>query len=73
MRPRTGYRVVVIGGPILLLLCATALIEGSWLLAIVAALGCVNMLVQWRTLRARGVDWHGPATFRELRERERAD
>lgn len=71
MRPRTGYRVGVVCVPLMLVLLVLALVEGLWLLAVVAALGIATMLVNLRQARRIGMHWNGPKTFRELRELQR--
>jgi hypothetical protein len=60
MKPRAAYRVVVIGIVVCAAVLVVSLVEGSWLLAVVGAINCASLAVQWRHLRARGVAWTRP-------------
>lgn len=69
MRPRTGYRVGVIALPIAAVFLVAELVTGAWLRALVAAIAITGTAYNLVQARRIGVNWHGPATFRELQRK----
>jgi membrane-bound ClpP family serine protease len=70
MKPHVAYRAAVVLIPLGVLLMVLEALLGSWLgvgtAAVLTAGGVVNLLAA----RRRGIGWHGPKTFRELRAME---
>jgi hypothetical protein len=75
MRPHVAFRVCAIFVPFGVALVIFALAERDWVPAALLAVGTGAVLNSLLSLRRRGVRWHGPRTFREMREldRRRAD
>jgi hypothetical protein len=71
MRPRTNYRATVILLPLVGILAVVAVVTGNWLMVPAMLLVELSGALNLRAMRRRGIDWSGPATFRELRERQR--
>lgn len=71
MRPRTAYRVSVVGLPIMLAMFVLALADGLWLLAVGAAIAVCTTAYNLVQSRRIGMHWNGPKTFREFRALQR--
>jgi hypothetical protein len=75
MRPHLAFRLCAVFVPFGIALVVLSLAEQDWFPAVCLALGTGAMVNTLVALRRRGVSWHGPRTFREMREldRRRAD
>jgi hypothetical protein len=73
MKPRTAYRAAVVLAGVGAVLTVLAAMGGMWLLAVCGVLSVSSGLVNVRNARRRGIGWHGPRTFRGLREMEGAE
>ncbi len=71
MRPRTRYRLACILVPAAVIMAVVGALAGTWLVVAGMALVAVGTVFNLRAMRRRGIDWHGPTTYRELRERAR--
>jgi hypothetical protein len=72
MRPRTTYRLTCALVPAAVLMAVVGALSGTWLLVATMAIVAVGAVFNLRAMRRRGIDWHGPTTYRELRRRQRA-
>ncbi len=68
--PRTAYRVTTIVVPVALTAALLAVLTGTWLFAISMGLAAFGCIANRREMRRRGIDWDGPVSYRELRERQ---
>lgn len=53
------------------MIAVVAAVTGNWLAAAAMLLLVLSGSINLRAMRRRGIDWSGPTTFRELRERQR--
>jgi len=70
--PRANYRAACLLLAVALALAVTAALDRMWLLVAGMLLVALGATLTRRDLRRRGVDWDGPASYRELRERNRS-
>ncbi|MDA0185225.1 hypothetical protein OJ997_33280 [Solirubrobacter phytolaccae] len=68
MRPRTSYRVGVVAMPTFAAIAILAAATGAWTLAVISIVAIAAMAKNHAHLRALGVHWNTPNTFRHLRE-----
>jgi hypothetical protein len=70
MKPRLAYRLTVCLLPLAAVMVILGLLDGAWLVVACGAIAAAGALVNLRAARRRGINWNGPKTFRELRERQ---
>jgi uncharacterized membrane protein YfcA len=71
MCPRTKDRATVILLPLAGIVAVVCAVTGNWLMVPAMLLLELSGVLNLRAMRRRGIDWSGPTTFRELRERQR--
>jgi hypothetical protein len=71
MRPRTNYRATVILLAAAGILAVVGALTGNWLMVPAMLLVGLSGVLNLRAMHRRGINWSGPTTFRELRERQR--
>jgi uncharacterized membrane protein YfcA len=71
VRPRTSYRATVLLLPFAAILAVVGAVTGNWLETAAMLFVELSGVLNLRVMRKRGIDWSGPTTFRELRERQR--
>jgi predicted branched-subunit amino acid permease len=67
--PRARYRAACLLLAVALALAVVAALNSMWLLVAAMLVVALGAMLTRRDLRRRGVDWDGPASYRELRER----
>jgi hypothetical protein len=67
MKPHLAYRATVVLVPLGALVTVLGAVDGNWLAVASGALITVSGVVNLGAARRRGIGWHGPKTFRELR------
>jgi uncharacterized membrane protein YdjX (TVP38/TMEM64 family) len=70
MKPHLAYRSAVALIPLGVLLLVLGALLGNWLGVASGTLATISGVVNLLAARRRGIGWHGPKTFRELRAME---